>query len=83
MARKYTDYIYKNQNDTIRFKIAKEETGWFVDKFVKKINGFERISINNEIADVFEYKRDAIKYIVENHGKIKSIIVENVTDGWS
>ncbi len=74
-----TDYVYKNTDDTKRFRILKRGVGWDYDTFTIT-GGYSNFS--TDAGDVFRTKKDAKNDIEIINGTISSINPENVTSGW-
>ena len=89
-----TEYIYKNETDTIRIRIMKriddgdwnrEGTGrlmgWDFDLFQKDVE--DVYTFSSDCGDYFNKKSDCKGYLVERFGKLISINPkETVTEGW-
>lgn len=76
------DYVYKNQDDTIRIRIHHQDLGWDYDVF-HRYGDIENYS--DEAGDIFKTKKDAkIEIEIEStYGIIKSMgSIETVTEGW-
>jgi len=74
------DYVYKNSEDTKRFRVFKRETSWDYDIFTAN-GGFYNFS--SDAGDSFRTKKDAKQDIKTQHNcKLISINPENVTSGW-
>jgi len=78
-----TDYVYKNADDSKRVKIFKFDTSlgveWDFDLWSDS-NTVETYS--TEMGDLFSTKRDAKVEAEKQSGKLVSIQVETVTEGW-
>ena len=82
-----TDYVYKNADDTKRFKIFKVEyEEFYVQKFHWDVDVWDSPddfwTYGPEATDVFDRKADAKEWIEEKYGPVKSIRVDKVTEGW-
>jgi hypothetical protein len=81
-----SDYIYRNQDDSKRFKIHSvydDESGqlayWDVDTW----SDFDTVETFTECGETFATKKDAKSWVEEIHGKITSMgSIETVTEGW-
>ncbi len=95
MARKCADYIYKNSDDTIRFKIFKrystehitdddnykEFIEWDVDIFEKEND--HQWTYSTEYGDLFRTKKQAKSWIEQDYNKVSSFVpIETCTEGW-
>jgi hypothetical protein len=87
MSRKYSEYVYKNSDDTIRIKIFKRtETDdkvcpWDADVFFRIQEKVETYS--DDAGDYFYSKREAKEYYTDLYGQLKSIQpVDTITNGW-
>lgn len=84
----HTDSVYRNQNDTIRFRIFKRtglsyrgNQGWDADIFSK--NGdFKTLCVDGAISN-YKTKRE-IKTVLENEYGTLILInkVDNILEGW-
>jgi len=73
------DYVYKNQSDSVRVRIHKQEFGWDYDAFHK--NG-DLSTFSDDAGDIYSTKREAKKDAEAVYGKMISINPETVTEGW-
>lgn len=75
---KYSDYVYKNLDDSIRINLFKTETNeWdyrYIDKETKTLN-----TSSYESGDYFRTKKEALADAVRNFGKLKII---QTSDNW-
>ncbi|KKN67740.1 hypothetical protein LCGC14_0458880 [marine sediment metagenome] len=76
-----TDYVYKNNDDSIRIRIYQRDSNeWDYDTF-NKDGSFENFA--EDSGDAFSLKRDAKKYAESQYGKLISLgNIETVTEGW-
>ena len=93
---KFADYIYSTTNDTVRFCVAKNGGEWDVMVFFKDsttsslyknlYSATEPVAVftfSTEAASLFKKKRDAVDWIKDNFGGLKSINPQgDVTSGW-
>ena len=85
MARKYTEYVYKNNDDSIRIKIFKQcecgDVEWDADVFFKIDDSSTTFS--HDVGDYFYSKREAKEYYTGLYGNLKSIQpIDTITNGW-
>lgn len=76
-----TDYVYKNNIDSIRIRIYQRDSNeWDYDIFHKD-GTFENFAEN--AGDAFALKRDAKAWAEKEYGKLISLgSIETVTEGW-
>lgn len=80
--RKFSDYTYRNSDDSIRVRIYKRQgMGWDYDYFTK--SGISEFGVLGSVGELFFIKkkvREEAEYTLT--GELFSIQVENITEGW-
>lgn len=77
--RKHDDYVYCNDDDSLRVRVFRRESGrWDYDVFYPsgKVATF-----SEDAGDDFRTKRDALAWADDEHGPLHSVTVgDSVTD---
>jgi len=76
---RFSDYVYRNANDTQRVRILQRENGrWVFDVFSRD----GAIEASSDYAEDYGRKVDAKSAAVERVGSLTSIQVREIRDGW-
>jgi len=81
---KTADYVYRNQDDSVRIRIWRRETGrWDYDMFKHVGDEYSLTSFGAEYGDDFRTKTDAKADAERKFGKITSMgAINPITRGW-
>jgi hypothetical protein len=80
----YTDYVYKNRPDTVRFSISRHPQGGWDYLVFNRVAGKRDYRYTSKYGESpFRRKKDAKASIERDYGKVTSINPKGaITEGW-